>query len=87
MPTPRKERFIHDYLNSMAVPFAMGVGGSFDVLSGLTRRAPIWMQKSGLEWFYRLSQEPRRLFKRYAITNFEYSLMLASAMLKRGKAR
>lgn len=69
MPTPRKEVFIQKYLQEMNLHFAMGVGGSFDVLSGKIRRAPQWMQKSGLEWFFRLLQEPKRLFLRYTINN------------------
>jgi N-acetylglucosaminyldiphosphoundecaprenol N-acetyl-beta-D-mannosaminyltransferase len=69
LPTPHKEQFIHRNLPSLGVRFAMGVGGSFDVLAGLTRRAPRWMQRAGLEWAYRLAQEPRRLFRRYAVTN------------------
>ena len=47
----------------------MGVGGSFDVLSGKTKRAPLWMQKIGMEWFFRVLQEPKRMWKRYLITN------------------
>ena len=53
----------------MNVPVCHGVGGSFDVMAGLTRRAPRWMQRCGLEWFYRFLQEPRRLWKRYLVTN------------------
>ena len=69
IPTPHKEQFIHRYLNIMKVPFSMGVGGSFDVLSGKIRRAPRWMQRYGLEWFFRLLQEPHRLFFRYTVNN------------------
>lgn len=68
--SPKKEMWIHDYQPIMQVPFAMGVGGSFDVLAGKTKRAPKWMQSTGLEWFYRFIQEPRRMFKRYIIGNF-----------------
>ena len=50
----------------------MGVGGSFDVVSGQIKRAPLWMQKIGLEWFYRLAQEPRRMWKRYLIGNIKF---------------
>lgn len=67
IPSPAKERFLQRYLDTMRVPFAMGVGGSFDVVAGYTTRAPRWMQRSGLEWFYRFLQEPRRLFGRYFI--------------------
>ncbi|MBC2285018.1 WecB/TagA/CpsF family glycosyltransferase [Listeria booriae] len=68
--SPKKEIWIHDHQSIMQVPFAMGVGGSFDVLAGKTKRAPRWMQRTGLEWFYRFVQEPRRMFKRYIIGNF-----------------
>ncbi|MBI5787876.1 MAG: WecB/TagA/CpsF family glycosyltransferase [Candidatus Schekmanbacteria bacterium] len=67
--SPQKEIFIKKYLQEMQVPFCMGVGGSFDVVAGVTKRAPRWMQKSGLEWFYRFIQEPRRMWKRYLVTN------------------
>ena len=50
----------------------MGVGGSFDVIAGKVKRAPIWMQKIGLEWFYRFLQEPRRMWKRYLIGNSKF---------------
>ena len=63
--SPKKEQFLGRWNEFMNVPFAMGVGGSFDVFAGLVNRAPVWMQKSGLEWFYRFLQEPRRMFKRY----------------------
>ena len=65
--SPRKEQFLGRYQARMRVPFAMGVGGSFDVAAGKLRRAPAWMQHSGLEWFYRFWQEPRRMFRRYFI--------------------
>lgn len=69
MSSPRKEEFLNKYLNDLNVPFSMGVGGSFDIIAGKTRRAPYWMQKYGLEWFYRIMQEPGRMWKRYAKTN------------------
>ena len=50
----------------------MGVGGSFDVVAGVTDRAPKWMQDHGLEWFYRFMQEPKRLWKRYVIGNMKF---------------
>ena len=77
MPSPKKEIFLHEnkpYLEN--VNFIMGVGGSFDVISGITRRAPLWMQKCGLEWFYRLIQEPKRMWKRYLIGNIKFILLL-----------
>ena len=50
----------------------MGVGGSFDVVAGYVKRAPVWMQKSGLEWLYRVYQEPKRMFKRYMVGNAKF---------------
>ncbi|RDX02225.1 WecB/TagA/CpsF family glycosyltransferase [Listeria kieliensis] len=70
--SPKKEFWIHAHKEEMQVPFVMGVGGSFDVIAGKTKRAPKWMQKTGLEWFYRFIQEPRRMFKRYLIGNFRF---------------
>lgn len=70
--SPKKEYWINEYLETMQVPFVMGVGGSFDVVAGVTKRAPRWMQKSGLEWFYRFIQEPRRMWKRYIVGNFKF---------------
>ena len=70
--SPRKEFFLAEHLDSMGPVFAMGVGGSFDVIAGLTKRAPVWMQRSGLEWFYRFAQEPRRMWKRYLVGNTRF---------------
>lgn len=69
MPTPRKERFLAAYREALGVPFIMGVGGSLDVIAGHTRRAPRIMQSMGLEWLYRIYQEPRRMWWRYVKTN------------------
>ncbi len=73
--SPKKEYWINKYLNELNVPFVMGVGGSFDVVAGVTDRAPKWMQKNSLEWFYRFIQEPRRMFKRYIIGNAKYVML------------
>lgn len=67
--SPTKEIFLNTYKDIIDTPFIMGVGGSFDVVAGKVTRAPLWMQKSGLEWFYRFLQEPRRMWKRYLVTN------------------
>jgi N-acetylglucosaminyldiphosphoundecaprenol N-acetyl-beta-D-mannosaminyltransferase len=83
MPTPRKEQFLHRNAGRLNVPFIMGVGGSIDVLAGLVKRAPRWMQRSGLEWFYRIEQEPRRMFWRYASTNTRFVGILAGALAGR----
>ena len=75
--SPTKENFLYKHRAVLAkVNFVMGVGGSFDVVSGLVKRAPIWMQKSGLEWLYRLLQEPQRMWKRYLIGNTKFILLV-----------
>lgn len=70
--SPKKEQFLGRWQQHMQVPFAMGVGGTFDVAVGKVKRAPLWMQRSGLEWFFRFLQEPRRMFKRYFIDDMAF---------------
>jgi N-acetylglucosaminyldiphosphoundecaprenol N-acetyl-beta-D-mannosaminyltransferase len=84
LPSPRKERFLEEHLGELGVPFAMGVGGSFDVVAGLVRRAPSWVQQAGLEWCWRLAQEPRRLLRRYLVGNTRF-MMLAARELRRSR--
>ena len=81
--SPKKEQFLARYQAQMKVAFAMGVGGTFDVAAGKVKRAPLWMQKSGLEWFYRFLQEPRRMFRRYFIDDMAFCGMLLREMWKR----
>jgi N-acetylglucosaminyldiphosphoundecaprenol N-acetyl-beta-D-mannosaminyltransferase len=69
MSSPRKEIFMNRWNSRMGVPVCHGVGGSFDVVAGVTKRAPRWMQRLGLEWLYRVIQEPGRMWKRYLVTN------------------
>jgi len=84
--SPKKEQFLGRYQAEMKVPFAMGVGGTFDVAVGKVKRAPVWMQKSGFEWFYRFLQEPRRMFHRYFVEDMYFFWMLAKEMTaRRGK--
>lgn len=70
--SPMKEYLIEYLQDDGNDSVFMGVGGSFDVISGYIRRAPLWMQKSGLEWLFRVIQEPKRLFKRYFIGNWVF---------------
>ncbi len=73
IPSPQKELFINKYRKDLPnVLLLMGVGGSFDVISGFTTRAPRWMQDNGLEWLFRLIQEPRKMWRRYLIGNLSY---------------
>ncbi|MDI6692888.1 MAG: WecB/TagA/CpsF family glycosyltransferase [Anaerosomatales bacterium] len=75
--SPKKEFLLADHLAEMGPVFAMGVGGSFDVIAGVTRRAPRWMQVAGLEWLYRLIQEPRRMWRRYLVGNVRFAWLVA----------
>ena len=70
--SPRKEFFLAQNLERIGPLFAMGVGGSFDLVAGVLRRAPRWMQDAGLEWLFRLLQEPRRMWRRYLIGNARF---------------
>ena len=83
MSSPRKEDFLARYRDCMGVPFVMGVGGSIDVLAGLRRRAPKTMQRLGLEWLFRLVQEPRRLAMRYVTTNTQFVYLVAGELVRR----
>lgn len=70
--SPKKEYWVNKYLEEINIPFVMGVGGSFDIVAGVTKRAPEWFQEHGMEWFYRFIQEPRRMWKRYIIGNAKF---------------
>ncbi|HWY31171.1 MAG TPA: WecB/TagA/CpsF family glycosyltransferase [Candidatus Acidoferrum sp.] len=69
LSTPKQERFMAEYLPKLDATLLIGIGAAFDFHSGRVKQAPRWMQRSGLEWFYRLCQEPRRLAKRYLRNN------------------
>lgn len=81
--SPKKEHFLARYQAEMKVPFAMGVGGTFDVAVGKVKRAPAWMQKVGLEWFFRFLQEPRRMFKRYFVDDMAFFWLLVKEATRR----
>lgn len=83
MGVPRQEIFIEEQWGHLGVGMAIGIGGSFDVLSGLRTRAPLWVQKIGMEWCFRLIQEPRRLFMRYLVTNSQFVWLVLCNLLKR----
>ncbi|NHE55558.1 WecB/TagA/CpsF family glycosyltransferase [Cyclobacterium plantarum] len=87
MSSPKKEIFLNKYKDEMQVPFIMGVGGSFDVVSGKIKRAPVWMQDIGLEWFFRTLQEPGRMWKRYLTTNIAFVTLLFRERRKLSKRR
>ena len=74
--SPKKENFINKWQDKLGVDFVMGVGGTFDVVAGKVKRAPVWMQNYGLEWLYRVIQEPGRMWKRYLVTNSKFAGLL-----------
>jgi N-acetylglucosaminyldiphosphoundecaprenol N-acetyl-beta-D-mannosaminyltransferase len=80
LSTPRQEKFMAEFLPKLDVTLMIGVGAAFDFHAGRVRQAPRWMQRSGLEWFYRLCQEPRRLAKRYLTNNPRFALKIAGQL-------
>jgi len=82
MTTPKKENLLRVIGQRGQLPVAHGVGGSFDVYAGKVKRAPRWMQRVGLEWAYRVLQEPRRLFMRYAVTNAKFVWLLLRNLVR-----
>ena len=78
--TPKQERWMFEHRSSLTAPVCIGVGAAFDFHAGLKRQAPRWMQRSGLEWVFRLYQEPRRLWRRYLKNNplFVWHVVLQS---------
>ncbi len=85
MTSPKKENFMARWDREMGVPVVHGVGGSFDVYAGKVDRAPLSWQKLGLEWLYRVKQEPRRLWKRYLATNLLFIWLVIKDLLTHGR--
>lgn len=83
MSSPRKEQWLGQFGEALGVSLVMGVGGSIDIVAGITRRAPLRWQRLGVEWLYRLAQEPRRLCRRYLVTNARLALLVAQAIIAR----
>jgi len=83
MPSPKKEIIIDNI--SIKGLCSIAVGGVFDIESGFIKRAPQWMQKLGLEWFFRLTKEPRKMYKRYLITNTMFIIYSIKELIKRSK--
>lgn len=82
MGSPKQEKFIENYLNELPCKYYMGVGGSFDVFAGNVKRAPKWMIKLGLEWFYRVSKEPWRIKRLNAIPKFLWKVIRNNSKVK-----
>ena len=91
MGSPKKELFLERWSDKLQCPICHGVGGSFDVVAGKVKRAPDLWRRMGLEWLYRVFQEPQRMWKRYLVTNTVFLAMLSaeffrSRVLRRPKA-
>lgn len=81
LSTPKQELWMYRNRPKLRVPVVVGVGAAFDINTGTVRQAPGWMREHGLEWFFRLSQEPRRLWRRYLVYGSEFVLRVASEIL------
>jgi N-acetylglucosaminyldiphosphoundecaprenol N-acetyl-beta-D-mannosaminyltransferase len=81
LSTPKQERWMAEHIDRLGVPVLAGVGAAFDFHAGVKPQAPRWMRNNGLEWFFRLATEPRRLWRRYLINNptFVYLVLLQAA--------
>jgi N-acetylglucosaminyldiphosphoundecaprenol N-acetyl-beta-D-mannosaminyltransferase len=87
MPSPRKETWVNDHGLATGASVIMGVGGSLDVLSGHVKRAPEFLQRAGFEWAWRVAQEPRRLWRRYAQSNARFIAGVIREMRAKRQAR
>lgn len=85
MGVPRQEKWIYHHKEKLPPCAVIGVGGSFDILAGKSRRAPLWMQRAGLEWLYRVLKEPYRLIRARVLPVFMFWVLLQAAGLKRFK--
>lgn len=77
LSTPKQETWMAKFRERLGIPVLVGVGAAFDFFTGRTRQAPPWMREHGLEWFYRLATEPRRLWRRYLVYGSKFGLCLA----------
>lgn len=80
---PKQEYWIHDHGLQLGVPILIGVGGTFEMVAGMVSRAPGWMQRTGLEWLYRLCLEPRRMWRRYLIGNLVFGAIVVRQQARR----
>ncbi len=78
---PKQEKWIQANKELIGVPVSIGVGGTFEMAGGIVKRAPQWMQKNGLEWCWRLAQEPDRLFKRYILSDLPFLFSLTCSII------
>ena len=79
--SPKQEKWIYMHHRELGVPCSIGIGASLDFIAGRFSRAPVWMQKSGLEWLYRLVREPRRLWRRYLLRDPKFALIVLRQLI------
>jgi len=87
MSTPKQDWWVANHREALDAPVLIAVGAAFDFHSGRVRQAPVWMQRRGLEWLFRLAQDPRRLWKRYVVYNSGFVIELIRERLRRRLAR
>jgi N-acetylglucosaminyldiphosphoundecaprenol N-acetyl-beta-D-mannosaminyltransferase len=85
MSSPKKEHWLKRHAAQLEVPLAMGVGGAIEVFAGVRRRAPVWLQRAGFEWLWRLIQEPRRMWRRYLLGNPHFIWLVIRERMRRGR--
>jgi N-acetylglucosaminyldiphosphoundecaprenol N-acetyl-beta-D-mannosaminyltransferase len=83
LSTPKQERFMADHIGELDCTLMLGVGAAFDIHTGATKDAPLWMKRAGLQWFHRLLQEPRRLWRRYLLNNPKFIFKITLQLLTR----
>lgn len=83
--TPAKEYFLYDNREILKCKFGIGVGGAFNIIAGVSKRAPGWVQKIGMEWLFRVAQEPRRMWKRYLVGNSHFIWLVVKEIFRSKK--
>jgi N-acetylglucosaminyldiphosphoundecaprenol N-acetyl-beta-D-mannosaminyltransferase len=81
---PKQEHWIYDHGRKLGVAVCVGVGGSFEMVSGIVPRAPRWIQNVGCEWVYRLCREPRRMWRRFLVGNVQFAWILLRQAVANG---
>jgi N-acetylglucosaminyldiphosphoundecaprenol N-acetyl-beta-D-mannosaminyltransferase len=87
LSTPKQERWMHEHRGRLNVPVLVGVGAAFDFHTGRIAQAPEWMRDRGLEWLFRLTMEPRRLWRRYLVYGAEFAALVVLELLGLKKVR
>jgi len=80
---PKQEYWIYEHGLQLSIPISVGVGGSFEMVAGVVRRAPLWIQNLNCEWLYRLCREPRRMWRRYLVGNLEFAAIVIRQYIRR----